>query len=239
MALWLAEALFILVIFLTNIIQAITGFAGTVLAMPFSILLVGQDFARPILNVVALLVCVVVMVTHHKNIEWKTFLYIIIPTLIGMVGGIFLREFVTSRYFLKFYGLIICLVSTLFFFKPNPPKLPRWLEIMALLGAGVMHGMFVSGGPLVILAVKSKINDKEKFRSTLVVVWVILNSILLGEDLIMMNWTLDMLWVLLIAIPTIALSLLIGKLLFKKFNNDAFMKFTCILLFISGFTLLC
>ena len=42
--------LFFVVVFLTNIIQCVTGFAGTVLAMPFSVLLVGYDTARPILN---------------------------------------------------------------------------------------------------------------------------------------------------------------------------------------------
>ena len=34
------DILFYVVVFLTNIVQCITGFAGTVLAMPFSILLV-------------------------------------------------------------------------------------------------------------------------------------------------------------------------------------------------------
>ena len=47
--------LFLIVVFLTNIIQCITGFAGTVLAMPFSIMLVGYDVAKPILNVLGLL----------------------------------------------------------------------------------------------------------------------------------------------------------------------------------------
>ena len=36
-------SLFFVVIFFANIIQAITGFAGTTLAMPFSIILVGGE----------------------------------------------------------------------------------------------------------------------------------------------------------------------------------------------------
>ena len=39
--------LYLLVVFSTNVIQGITGFAGTVLAMPFTILLYGIDVAKP------------------------------------------------------------------------------------------------------------------------------------------------------------------------------------------------
>ena len=41
---------FYIVIFLTNVIQGITGFAGTILAMPPGLMLVGYDVEIPILN---------------------------------------------------------------------------------------------------------------------------------------------------------------------------------------------
>ena len=40
------ELLFLLVLFVSNVIQAITGFAGTVLAMPPSVYLLGLDHAK-------------------------------------------------------------------------------------------------------------------------------------------------------------------------------------------------
>ena len=47
------ELLFLLVLFVSNVIQAITGFAGTVLAMPPSVYLLGLDHAKLVLNVMA------------------------------------------------------------------------------------------------------------------------------------------------------------------------------------------
>lgn len=47
------ELLFLLVLFVSNVIQAITGFAGTVLAMPPSVYLLGLDHAKVVLNVMA------------------------------------------------------------------------------------------------------------------------------------------------------------------------------------------
>ena len=44
------QFLFYIVILLANIIQGITGFAGTILAMPFSVRLVGMETAVPVLT---------------------------------------------------------------------------------------------------------------------------------------------------------------------------------------------
>ena len=63
------EIIFLFVLFVANVIQAITGFAGTVLAMPPSIYLLGMDNAKVVLNVMALLsgLMIAVMSYHHMN----------------------------------------------------------------------------------------------------------------------------------------------------------------------------
>ena len=65
--------LFYIVVLLTNIIQGITGFAGTILAMPFGIMLVGFDTAKPILNVLGILAGIYVAVFNFRKIRWKEF----------------------------------------------------------------------------------------------------------------------------------------------------------------------
>ncbi len=40
------DIIFLIVLFIANVIQAITGFAGTVLAMPASMFLLGVDKPR-------------------------------------------------------------------------------------------------------------------------------------------------------------------------------------------------
>jgi uncharacterized membrane protein YfcA len=47
----LNDLFFYIVVLIANIFQGITGFAGTVLAMPASLFLVGYGVAKPILNV--------------------------------------------------------------------------------------------------------------------------------------------------------------------------------------------
>lgn len=235
---WLSKALFVLVAFLTNIIQAITGFAGTVLAMPFSIQLVGKFFAKPILNAIALLVCVIVVIRNFKNIDWKCLLEIILFMGIGMVVGFFLEKYLYSSWFLKIYGILIVAISFYYFFVENPVKLPRPLGWLIMFFAGIVHMIFVSGGPLLIIAAKNRIKEKETFRATLSMVWVILNSAILATDITGGNFSMDQLWVLLIIVPTVIVSMIIGKFVLKRMSNNFFMKLTCVLLFISGMTII-
>ena len=44
--------------------------------------------------------------------------------------------------------------------------------------AGITHGLFASGGPLLVYALAGVNLDKARFRATLVVVWFCLNSAL-------------------------------------------------------------
>jgi hypothetical protein len=48
----------------------------------------------------------------------------------------------------------------------------------ALLGAGVMHGMFSTGGPLLVWALGKSLPEKRAFRATLSCVWLVLGSAL-------------------------------------------------------------
>ena len=77
------QILFFTVILLTNIIQGITGFAGTILAMPPSLMLVGYDIAKPILNVLAIFSGVYVFAGNYKKVITVTLTGPLPPRLTG------------------------------------------------------------------------------------------------------------------------------------------------------------
>ena len=81
--------LFYIIIFLTNVIQGITGIARMVPAKPPSLILVGYDVAKPILNVLGILAGVYVFVTQWKHVDWKQLKKVVIVMAIGIFGGFF------------------------------------------------------------------------------------------------------------------------------------------------------
>ena len=97
-------ALFMAAVFISNIIQALTGFAGVMLSIPPTILLYGPDMAKAVINVICWLVCVLLMVQNRKYINPKELFRIVAFMLVGMAIGIHLYNVVNQAILVPLYG---------------------------------------------------------------------------------------------------------------------------------------
>lgn len=104
-------ALFMAAVFISNIIQALTGFAGVMLSIPPTILLYGPDMAKAVINVICWLVCVLLMVQNRKYINPKELFRIVAFMLVGMAIGIHLYNVVNQAILVPLYGGIIVAVA--------------------------------------------------------------------------------------------------------------------------------
>lgn len=242
------ELLFYIVILLANIIQGITGFAGTILAMPFSIMLVGYDVAKPVLNVLGLLSGIYVFVGNKKHVNWKEFRKIIVIMIVGIFAGMGIKYLLGGKENILYMALgvfvIVLAVQGLYKMllakkkETEDAKKDSKGSVFLLIGAGIAHGIFVSGGPLLIGYLTKKIKDKQSFRATISTVWIVLNTIIMVSDIQGGLWTIELAKTQLITVPFLLMGMMIGGKLYKIMSQRFFMKLTYILLFISGATLL-
>ena len=241
---------FYVLITLCNIIHGITGFAGTVLAMPFSIMLVGYATAKPVLNWLGLVAGVYVFAGNYKYVNWKELKKIVLVMAAGILCGSFLKGFFlgTSRERVMYIalGLFIIFLSVNGLIKVFRPKKEENTTVksssltnLLLAAAGLVHGIFVSGGPLLIGYLTSRgVTDKTSFRATISTCWVFLNGLILATELIGGDWTMSLAGTALIATPFMLVGMFIGGKLCAKMSQQLFLKLTYVLLFISGFSLL-
>ena len=230
--------LFYIIIFLTNVIQGITGFAGTILAMPPSLILVGYDVAKPILNVLGILAGVYV--------DWKQLKKVVIVMAIGIFGGFFLKNALAGydAVLYKFLGIFVIFLAIHGFYsiygqrQRDTKEKSSWKSMLLLIGAGIVHGMFVSGGPLLIGYLSNEIKEKTSFRATISTVWIILNSMILVQDICAGMWNAGLVMTQCISIPFLIAGMAAGSVLVKRMSQEIFMKLTYILLFISGILLM-
>ena len=244
------DILFIIVVFVANIIQSITGFVGTVLAMPFSIMLVGYGTAKPILNVLGIVLSLGVIGLNHKSLNKKEFFKIIAIMLAGMVAG----YFITTRFDLKagllykLLGAIVLLFMGIGVFnsysekyrskKKETNEKTSFLAYLVLVVAGVVHGMFVCGGPLLVVYASEKIKGRDEFRVTVSAVWAVLNSIILFSDVKAGLFNHKTVILLAVCIVLLFGALWLGNILFRHINKKWFMIITYVLMGISGISLL-
>jgi uncharacterized membrane protein YfcA len=241
----LNDLLFYIVIFTANIFQGITGFAGTVLAMPASLFLVGYAVAKPILNVFGFLSGIYVFAGNKKHVETKVLTRILCIMGIGVIGGIIVKSLVDihARWLYILLGIFVCIVACygLFGRKKEAEGISsssRLLDGGLLLTAGLVHGIFVCGGPLVITYLTKNLPDKTKFRATISTVWIVFNGIIMISDLVSGTFTLPVIQQLFIALPFLLGGMYAGSKLVQKMDQSFFMKLTYVLLLISGLSLL-
>ena len=243
---------FFLVILLTNIIQGITGFAGTILAMPPSLMLVGYSVAKPVLNVLGLLSGIYVFVGHREHVSWKEVKKIVAVMAVSILLGILIKGLFEGKEQLlyKLLGIFVILLSIqggLSLRRKGADEnaesrsaaqaadSPFSYVILVLAG---IHGIFVSGGPLLISYLTKKIKNKVSFRATISTVWIFLNTLIMLDDIRAGFWTGGLLMTQLISLPFLFAGMYIGSRLYVRMSQRFFMILTYILLFISGISLL-
>ena len=233
------DFIFLFVLFVANVIQAITGFAGTVLAMPPSIYLLGMDNAKVVLNVMALLSGLMIAVMSYHHMNKKELAKICIFMVAGMAIGIQICKALPSeQILLMIYGVIILLIAGKNLLCHRQYTLPKALLLVILLLAGVIHGMFVSGGALLVVYATQVLKEKEEFRATLAPVWVVLNSILLVSQVRQGVFAEGNIRLILISIIPLFAATWIGKKLVKKVSQKVFLNLTYVLLLVSGLSLI-
>ena len=244
--------LFFIVVFISNVIQCITGFAGTVLAMPFSIMLIGFDTAKTILNILGIVASVGVLAMNRKSFNKKEFAKITGIMIIGMIiGFVIVNSFsVTAGVLYKILGITVILftiIGCVRTFKKKTDenqksditnKKTALASYCILIVSGIVHGMFVCGGPLLIVYASERLKDRDEFRATVSAVWIVLNSIIMFTDIKKGNLNIDIMPLLAVSIIILFASVIVGNKIAKHMNKKTFMIITYVLMGISAVSLI-
>lgn len=231
------------IIFIANIIQGITGFAGTILAMPLSLMLVGYATAKPILNILGLVSGIYVFIGNRKYVSWNELKKTILIMGVGIFSGILIRAFFIGREAMLYIplGIFLIIISLQGLYVQikniKSDRESRYIYIL-LPVAGIVHGIFVSGGPLLIGYLSKKLKDKRVFRATISTIWIILNGLILFDDIRTGLWDFRQIKIFAFTLPFLLVGMWLGSILYSKMSQKAFMVLTYILLLGCGFLLL-
>ena len=233
--------LLLLVIFASNLMQGITGFAGTVLAMPFALYLVGYDTAVPVLNLLGLLSGVYVCISAYHDIDFSMLKRILLCMVPGMGIGVLMIRLLADHVKMlpALLGVIVIMlgINGLCHLVTKRKQQSDRFDSLLLWTAGIVHGMYVCGGPLLISYLTRKIKEPGQFRATISAVWIFLNGILLVSEIMQGKWNTAAVQGSLAALPAFLAGMLVGSALQKKMSKRVFMTITYSLLVVSGISL--
>lgn len=229
---------FAIAIFIANIIQGLTGFAGSLLAMPPSINILGLVPAKVAVNTFGLVSSSILFAKNFRKLDWKEAIKIIVLMGIGLGTGMALTNIVEGNTLIYVYsGFIILVALKEMFYKGSLDFNEIGLIIVVLL-AGIFQGLFVSGGPLLIIYVSKKIKDADAHRGTLGLIWIFMNGSMMIQQIAGGQFTPANITNILIGLPAVFLGVWIGGRLAQKLDRQKFLRIVYVLLIISALSMI-
>ena len=230
--------LFVFVVAFAVFVQAVAGFGGNLLAMPIGIVLVGVGVSKPVMTIIAWVTGVTVAISGLKNVHKKELLKMVAVMFAGILAGLWLFGNVSLDFLLIIYAVVVILIGIKKLFFESTKTLPEPLQWGALGIAGIMQGLFVSGGSFLVVYAVAKIREKQVFRSTINAVWALLNIFLIGTYLVDGTMTAEVWKVTGACLIPSFLAIYAGGVVAKKINQKVFLKVAYVILIASGTVLL-
>jgi uncharacterized membrane protein YfcA len=168
-------------IFIAFTLEAITGFGSIVIALALGAQLVPIEQLVPILSTLSVVMSTVMVWRHRHHIDRALLLRTVLPGMVlGTALGYAVKPLLNAGLMRQIFGVLIVWFASRELWRLRrahaPVARPPWLSQLLVVLAGVTHGLFASGGPLLVYAASGMAINKARFRATLVSVWLTLNT---------------------------------------------------------------
>jgi len=227
------------IVTLAFFVQAATGFGAMVIALTLG------AFLYPVSELLnwfvpqVLILSTYMLIKHREAIDWRLFFRNIIPFMGGgMIVGQIVYYQVDTNSLTLLLGTVVAALSLRALLSNTPNKQtnsPLWPWTTS---AGVVHGIIATGGPLLVYGLNKQSIDKAAFRSTLLLVWLVMGLGLIASFITSGQLTaveLPRIGILAMCLP---ISVMVGEWAHKRLNQALFEKIINLILLFCGLALL-
>jgi uncharacterized protein len=231
------------IVLLAFFLQALTGFGSIVIALTLGALLFPIPELLPVLVALNLPLCTYLTVRHRSKIDPSLLLREILPWMgPTVVLGLVAARYLQGELLRPIFGAVVAFFAAReIWFMRHPDRAETPASDFAfrawLLVAGLVHGVYASGGPPLVQALAGRRLDRSIFRATLMMVWLVFNVLLFGWYLLDGRMT-EAVWLrTLYLLPTLPIGIALGELLHTRISERAFRLSVQVLLLFSGIVL--
>lgn len=221
---------------------AIAGFGSTVLILSAAGLLMPVPQLLPSVIMLNVLLCAVQIASRHQRLDVRLVRSLLWPRFAGafMVGFVVYYILADRPRPLKMMlaALVVAISVHSLWQLWRQGAAVRAASRAWLYLSGLVHGLFVCGGPFLVYYASRLGLDKDSFRTNLLAVWLLMDAILLGAYLATGQVQLFHLRQAILLLPTLALGLVIGNALHERISPHGFLIFIYTLLLVLGVMLI-
>lgn len=239
-------ALVLLFVFLGFTTQTVAGFGAMLIALTLSMQLFPVDILLPLLVPVSVIQSTAIVVRHRDDVDWRLIFVTILPVMaVGVAGGLAVAERVEGPVAKYAFGVLVCVFASRELWRLRPAAsdstgapLPSLLGGLGIFGAGLTHGVYACGGPLLVYVVGRLGLKKGIFRATLTAVFLILNIGMTTFYVVRGRLGTEELPKIAATLPVLVACLFIGEFVHDRIDEHRFKVVVFSLLLLAGVTLL-
>ena len=156
------------------------GFGGTVLAASIGAQFIPLDVLLPAFVPLNMVMSLWLVTRGVSAIAWRMLAVEVAPSVgIGAAIGLALFHVPAKTALALAFGVFVVGLAVLQLARPADGTPGRALRFGLLGLGGIAHGLFGTGGPMIVYVLRRRLPDKRAFHSTLAVLWLVLNTALL------------------------------------------------------------
>ena len=177
-----ATALLLLIAFVAFAVEVVAGFGGTVITVTLA------SFVLPVADILAAVVPVNIAMStfivgrNIRRVDSALLIRRVLPLMgVGVLAGMLLFRSSQDAVLKAVFGAFVVVVSAIELRRGAGPGQPLATvpRAVALVVAGILHGLLACGGPMLVYVLGREVTDKGVFRATLSAVWLVFNTTLL------------------------------------------------------------
>lgn len=226
-----------LVVLFAYLVKGISGFAEGMIMMSLCLLFLDIKFVLPAVLVVMLSGDIYNSVRLKKDIEWKTIRLALLPAVAGVILGTILLSALDSALIKTVFGIFVSLFALTLLLSKNKEtsnRISKWWAAAAGFAGGLIEALLGTGGPPVVIYLKSSGMKKAAFRATCTAFFLAFNLARLPAYLFAGILTIDTALAGIALIPAMVLGTALGMKAHNLFDEKLFAKCVAVLLLLIG-----
>ncbi len=225
-------------IFCGFFVQTVVGFAGSLIALP--ILLIGMKLPDAIayISIFYFFSSCFLVYREWENIDKNVIMRLGWASAVGVILGIVVLTYSKPVILKRALGVFILLYVAYVIFGKKDLKLGKKRTAFFGMLGGFFAGIFSTGGPLYVIAVKNTVQEAKIFRATMIGVLAVVTAVRIPSLAIGGVLNANHIKVSLFILPVFFLAQFLGGRLFLKINEVVFKKVLLVLLCLSGTALI-
>lgn len=235
-----AQLVFLAVVLGAYFVGTAMGFGTSIMCVTFGAQLMPLEVLLPIIAPLNVTLSLYLAVRHRRATEWRYLLRRVVPLVaLGVPIGMLLFNLREQGWLRLVFGLFVTALAALQLRlalrgREHVREVHPMLRPLFLFVGGIVHGLFTTGGPLIVYVMGREVEDKGAFRSSIATMFVPMTTALIVDYALLGLFTAHTAKMAGLAAVPFLIGIALGELAHHRIDNERFKRAVWALLAVGG-----